>query len=739
MAIFRGPKATPTRTVRALGAPAGPRYVLSMWGRRYVLGVVLLASPALAQPALRERMLIAEDQRAATDAELAPLRQGLGSRDPATRRQAVRAIGRLERPELMPLVSRHLTDPHNDVRIEAVNAIGQLARGPEGVAAAKSRLLARIGGEKTPRVRGVVAATLGRLAYTTASDVREAERAIAALVPASDAVTNLDEVVGAVEGLEALIRQSGKLYAPASDTLARLKAVSTIEGRTQTGAPNARTLRVGVEDADTLTRIRRLARLALTAAGRIDRDLLESGVRDADDEVRRITMISARAEIEGREEVLKKGLGDAEPRVRYEALQTWGRGPQQQSCAPVLDAVRDQNPHVMLLALDLLGNGCPVGARHLSAEALAQADASPLHAIARTMGSTRDWHAPAHAFVALAKVDADAARTLLPLYVAHPVWQVRMYAADAAGTLAAIDELNALGRDAHDNVCEAALNELIVLRRPEAIQIALEALERRDYQLVITASRALAVPAANDRAAPALLAALERITADKRETSRDPRMAILMRLEEVGWPDGSAARPTNLVEALEPYVRDFDAAIARKAAAILETWTQKPVAASPQPLPLAPVKLADIDALRDARLRFVMAGKGAFELRLLVDEAPLSSLRVATRAREGYYNGLTFHRVVPNFVIQGGSPGANEYAGDGPYMRDEVGLVPHRRGTVGISTRGRDTGDAQIFVNLVDLPRLDHTYTVFAEVVSGMDVIDRVLEGDAIERVEIVR
>jgi cyclophilin family peptidyl-prolyl cis-trans isomerase len=95
--------------------------------------------------------------------------------------------------------------------------------------------------------------------------------------------------------------------------------------------------------------------------------------------------------------------------------------------------------------------------------------------------------------------------------------------------------------------------------------------------------------------------------------------------------------------------------------------------------------------------------------------------------------------VVPNFVIQGGSPGANEYMGDGPFMRDEVGLLSHRRGTVGISTRGRDTGDAQIFVNLVDLPRLDHTYTVFAEVIEGMDVVDAILEGDVIERVEVVK
>ena len=69
-------------------------------------------------------------------------------------------------------------------------------------------------------------------------------------------------------------------------------------------------------------------------------------------------------------------------------------------------------------------------------------------------------------------------------------------------------------------------------------------------------------------------------------------------------------------------------------------------------------------------------------------------------------------------------------------MRDEVGL--HLRGTVGISTRGRDTGDAQIFVNLVDSFRLDHLYTVFGTVVAGMDVVDDVLEGDVIDRVELV-
>ena len=72
-------------------------------------------------------------------------------------------------------------------------------------------------------------------------------------------------------------------------------------------------------------------------------------------------------------------------------------------------------------------------------------------------------------------------------------------------------------------------------------------------------------------------------------------------------------------------------------------------------------------------------------------------------------------------------------------MRDELGLVSHRRGTLGISTRGRDTGDAQIFINLIDNFRLDHNYTVFARITEGMENVDKIQEGDVIESIEIRR
>jgi len=87
--------------------------------------------------------------------------------------------------------------------------------------------------------------------------------------------------------------------------------------------------------------------------------------------------------------------------------------------------------------------------------------------------------------------------------------------------------------------------------------------------------------------------------------------------------------------------------------------------------------------------------------------------------------------------VQGGSPGANEYVGARRFMRDELGGAHHVRGAVGISTRGRDTGDAQIFIDLVDLPRLDRDYTVFGYVTSGMELVDKMLDGAVIKAIVV--
>jgi cyclophilin family peptidyl-prolyl cis-trans isomerase len=126
---------------------------------------------------------------------------------------------------------------------------------------------------------------------------------------------------------------------------------------------------------------------------------------------------------------------------------------------------------------------------------------------------------------------------------------------------------------------------------------------------------------------------------------------------------------------------------------------------------------------KEIRLRVTMerhSGGGRFDVRLRGDNAPMMAARILALVRSGYYDGLSWHRVEHDFVIQGGSPGADEYDGFAQFLRDELGTVSHARGTLGMSTRGHDTGDAQWFVNLRDNARLDRDYTVWGEIVAGM-------------------
>jgi cyclophilin family peptidyl-prolyl cis-trans isomerase/HEAT repeat protein len=680
--------------------------------RRLTLSVivVLLATGGVgrAQAPLRERMLVAEDRRSLAADEFAPLKEALA--EGSLRRQAVRAIGRFERPELIPLIAPALNDGVG-IRAEAAGALAQLARTPEAAAEVQTLLLARAALDAEAglwEVWGEVAAALGRLPYGSADQAARTEAVLVAQLPSPDSFTEPETaaILGSVRGLESLVRVSRKIAVLQPATWDRLRWSATA----QRPAADPRS-----------AWIRRLAMNALLTGGEATTSIVERALADKDSEVRRLGAVTAGADgpVQERGRLLKIALADADPQVRLEGVRGWARQLQATDCAPVRAAVRDANPHVMLQAIDALGAPCP------------GADGAPeLSAIVETLNASRPrtWHAPAHAIVSLARQSPAAARSALPRFAQHGTWQVRMYAARAAGVLSAVDVLTTLGSDPHPNVREAALTALLDLKRPEAVPAALSALTADDHQLVLTATKAFADRSTAPRSVPALLNALGRLTAQHKDTSRDPRMAILERLQALG--------DKSLAPDLEGYVKDFDARVAVKVADMLRAWTGTPRTASPQPLPAPGITLPAVEALRGARLRFIMGGTGQFEIALDPDFAPASALRIARRAGEGYYDGLTFHRVAANFVIQGGSPGANEYAGDARYMRDEVGI--HRRGTVGISTRGRDTGDAQIFVNLVDSPRLDYQYTVFGTVVSGMDVVDAILEGDVIERVAVV-
>ncbi len=102
----------------------------------------------------------------------------------------------------------------------------------------------------------------------------------------------------------------------------------------------------------------------------------------------------------------------------------------------------------------------------------------------------------------------------------------------------------------------------------------------------------------------------------------------------------------------------------------------------------------------------------------------------STLARKGFFNGLQIHRVVPNFVVQDGDPRGDGEGGPGYTIRDELNERPYLRGTVGMALDWRDTGGSQFFITHSPQPHLDARYTVFGHVVNGMEVVDRIQQGD---------
>jgi cyclophilin family peptidyl-prolyl cis-trans isomerase len=310
------------------------------------------------------------------------------------------------------------------------------------------------------------------------------------------------------------------------------------------------------------------------------------------------------------------------------------------------------------------------------------------------------WHAAAQALPALARLDPATARRALPRFANHRAWPMRRAAVRAATVLADTALLRALARDEHGNVQEEAVDALAKLSGHGDDGTYLDVMEGTPPQAVRAAAAALKGSPRGDVAARAR-AAWTRWSARAIDSERDVRVALL---EAAGDSAGSDRAPN----------------------------------ARP-PLPAEAVALA-LGA--DVRLRVTLAatsGGRSFTVHLRGDVAPIMAARILALVRRGYYDGLTWHRVEHDFVIQGGSPGDNEYVGDRVYLRDELGTLPHPRGTVGMSTRGHDTGDAQWFVNLRDNPRLQGDYTVFAEVTDGIEVVDGVLEGDRIARIEVVQ
>lgn len=151
-------------------------------------------------------------------------------------------------------------------------------------------------------------------------------------------------------------------------------------------------------------------------------------------------------------------------------------------------------------------------------------------------------------------------------------------------------------------------------------------------------------------------------------------------------------------------------------------------------------KTASYAKVTKANGRHVLLRTSAGDIEFRMNQnATYTAAHFINLVNSGYYNGTYFSRMLGNFVAQGGDSVGDVDGGSGQMIREEISYLSHKIGTVGMATSGKDTGDAQFFVNLGDNLHLDRKYTIFAEVVSGMDNVYNLSNGDQIISAEVIK
>jgi len=119
---------------------------------------------------------------------------------------------------------------------------------------------------------------------------------------------------------------------------------------------------------------------------------------------------------------------------------------------------------------------------------------------------------------------------------------------------------------------------------------------------------------------------------------------------------------------------------------------------------------------------------GNIKIKLFMKEAPLTAGNFLSLAEKGFYDGIIFHRVIDQFMIQGGDPTGTGRGGSGKKIKDEFGdgLIHNKPGMLSMANAGPNSGDSQFFITLVPTPWLDGKHAIFGEVIEGMDVVEKI-------------
>jgi cyclophilin family peptidyl-prolyl cis-trans isomerase/HEAT repeat protein len=641
------------------------------------------------------RILELEDQRSAGAGELERL---LHDADPGLRRRAALAAGRIALPELVAPLGELMNDQEVEVRRAAAFALG-LAASPTAL----DRLLASLS-DSDAQVRGRAAEALGKIGDARAA-LPIARLVVESLPKTIDRMTVRGDDPGQASGQWS--EQRLALFA-----LARLKDVPA-------------------------------ARQALVVGTRPRFDWWAS------------TWVAMRLESPELKPVLDAALDSDEPLQRALAARGLAALKDAGSVDELVALTRDRDETVAMQALRALGSigdprGIPAASGLLEAPsdvvrrealrtlAVLGGDRVQSERLVRLLASQDPWIRAA-ALGALARSDRDGFALVLSGMDPDRVFWVRSALAGAlgkAGDEMSIGLLHAMLRDEDPRVLPGVLEALRQARGKDSLDTLRRHLEHADLGVRVAAAEGIAALSPAGLSGP-LLGAWRRGLGDG-DGELEARIAAVVAL---GAQKDDAAK-SGLDEVAR---KDPSRAIRLRAGQLLRELGAVAPDPGPERVARAPLDYAEAMAPYDPRAgvslytprAFLKTRHGTIEIQLDVVEAPLTTASFVALARRGFYDGLSFHRVEPGFVVQAGCPRGDGNGGPGYALRCEITRRPYARGSVGMALSGKDTGGSQFFVTLAPQPHLDGGYTLFGQVAAGMEFLDKIRPGDVIERVTV--
>jgi len=629
----------------------------------------------------------------------------LTANDPALRGRAMVALGRIQDVAAADTLMKGLTDPDPGARSEAVFAIGLLGQSwspvPEDVKAKLTDALKTIeADEQDPNIKLVILEALGRIATPGAVD-RLIERL---LVPGDvQARAALSIGIAARTGV-ALPARTFNALAPLikkeSPPVARYGAAYALA---QAKNPAGRTwlLMCAGDDASEI------------------RAVCAKGLGDVGTDVDSVT--------------LKKLLDDPDYRVAVEATKALAKlsGRCKGSACAALGALADLSLRVeRLLRGDSAGGGQPL--LMLAQTGLPMAGRPLLLSLRQQLLNGVRQVQDAKIRQDIANVECRIAAAL-DKQTGSPqeVLNCGGNMIGEAQRLSMVLKELATVQPSDPNKRAAEVGSYVFHNDPRVKVAALEVLGETRSQTSIDKVRTQLLNA--DPAVAAYAAAAAAKLGDKQSIATIRGLAMKAMTQVDIAPTVAEALATldakEAIPDLEQWLSSTHSTIRTSAASALSRLTGKPVVAARIERP--DDKSRPPSMPKEAHL-LVKTEKGEFDIRLFTQEAPLTSLNMYTLARKNFFKGLTFHRVVPNFVVQGGDPRGDGEGGPGYTVRCEVNHKVYARGVVGMALSGKDTGGSQFFVTAAPQPHLDGKYTAFGEVVKGQEIVDALLEGDKI-------